>query len=155
MVAPQMSVIRRRLVSDDISSARGGGAMTGYWVEGASGCPIGGPFDLWRVHFFRENGVPPEDTVSMYPGLDGAVVEELAAATVPTDAPLDDVLAAFADCGPADQLEMAYAYFSEWRKRAPFMPEWAQDMPLRPARTSPEPFEQQVEGSSIRGEPSA
>ena len=116
--------------------------MAGYWIDSARGCPIGGPFDLWRARYFRENGVPPEDSVRMYPGLGRPVVEAVAVATVSTDATLDDVLIAFEDRGPADELEMAYAYFCEWRKHSPFMPEWAQDIPLRSPRAAPESLEE-------------
>lgn len=124
--------------------------MARYWVDGKGGCPIGGPFDLWRSNYYRENGEPPEDTTKMYPGLDAATIKEVAVAAVATDVTLDDVLNALGDRGPAEQLEMAYAYFREWRKRAPFMPDSWQDAPLRPARTSPEPLEESLENWEAR-----
>lgn len=120
--------------------------MPKYWVDDASGCQIGGPFDLWRQEYFRLNGEPPEDTAKMYPGLAAATVSEVAIATVTDEATLDDVLTAFGDRGPWKQLTMAHAYFSEWRKRVPFMPESMQDIPLLPPRTSAMPLEEAARG---------
>ncbi|WP_072313389.1 hypothetical protein [Agrococcus sp. Marseille-P2731] len=118
--------------------------MAQYWVDDVSGCPIGGPFDPWRPNYFRANGEPPEDTSKMYPGLSASTVSEVAIATVNDEDTLDDVLSDFGKRGPVEQLVMAHAYFSEWRKRAPFMPDSMQGIPLRPARTSAEPLEESV-----------
>jgi len=118
---------------------------SGYWIDGPQGCPIGGPFDLWRPNYFHTNGEPPEDTARMYPSLDPQTVKEVAVATVTNDASLDDVRATFGDRGPEVELIVAHRYFSQWRKRVPFMPDSMQDIPLRPARTSPEPLEEFLE----------
>lgn len=113
-----------------------------YWVDGPGGCPIGGPFDLWRQNYFFANGEPPEDTAKMYPALSAETVADVATATVTDGATLDEVLRRFGDRGPHEELTMAHNYFEQWRKRAPFMPDSMQDMPLRPARTSPEPLDE-------------
>lgn len=107
------------------------------WVDGPHGCPIGGPFDLWRKNYFVEKGVPPADSVKMWPGLVFETVSAIAAATVNENATLAEILARFSGTGPNDELEMAHDYFSQWRRRAPFMPESMQDLPLLPARTEP------------------
>ena len=39
----------------------GESGSSGYWIDGPQGCPIGGPFDLWRPNYFHANGEPPED----------------------------------------------------------------------------------------------
>lgn len=84
--------------------------MSKYWVEHEKhGCPIGGPFDLWRQNYFMANGQPPEDTTRLR--------------------------------GPSGQLAMAHAYFMEWRKSAPFMPDSMQDIPRRWRGTEPEPLD--------------
>jgi hypothetical protein len=111
----------------------------------ASGVPVGGPFDLWRPNYFHANGEPPDDTAKMYPSLSAQTVTDLAVATVRGGATLDDVLSAFADRGPRLELTVAHRYFSQWRRRAPFMPDSMQDLPQRPARTSPEPLEEFLE----------
>ncbi len=118
---------------------------SGYWIDGPRGCPIGGPFDLWRPNYFSTNGEPPEDTAKLYPSLDPQSVKDVAVATVDDGATLDDVLAIFADRGPEVEWTVAHRYFSQWRKRVPFMPDFMQDIPLRPARTSPEPVEEFLE----------
>jgi hypothetical protein len=118
---------------------------SGYWIDGPQGCPIGGPFDLWRPNYFHANGEPPEDTAKMYPSLDAQTVADVAVATVMHEDTLDEVLTAFADRGPQVELTVAHQYFSQWRKRVPFMPDSMQDLPLRPARTSPEPLEEFLE----------
>lgn len=112
--------------------------MPAYWVDGPAGCPIGGPFDLWRKNYFLANGEPPEDTGKMYPALGAGTVSEIAIATVPTAATLEEISSTFADRGSPEQVAMAYAYFREWRKRAPAMPEGGQDLPLRTPKTRPE-----------------
>lgn len=81
----------------------------------------------------------------MYPSLSASTVTGVAVATVRHVATLDDVLTEFADHGPQVELTVAHRYFSEWRKRAPFVPDSMQDIPLRPARTSPEPLEEFLE----------
>lgn len=78
----------------------------------------------------------------MYPALTHETLAELAVETVVNDASLDAVLRLLGDRCPSAQVFKAHAYFSEWRKRAPFMPESWQDVPLRPARTSAEPLEE-------------
>ena len=113
--------------------------MTRYWVDGPAGCPIAGPFDLWRRGYFNEHGEPPEDTALMYPGLDHATVNALAV-TAAQGTAVTDVLAQFP--GPPEQLTMAHAYFSEWRKPAPFLPDEMHGVPLRPERSTPEPIEE-------------
>lgn len=118
---------------------------SGYWIDGPQGCPIGGPFDLWRPNYFHENGKPPEDTAKMYPSLSAATVTDVAVATINDGAALEEILEAFADCGPEVELTVAHNYFSQWRRRVPFMPDEMQDMPLRPARTSPEPLDEFLE----------
>lgn len=115
--------------------------MRNYWVEHETqGCPIGGPFDLWRQNHFMANDAPPEDTAKLYPGLSAETVTAVAVATVNDHATLGEVLAAFGDTGPSDQLTMAHAYFREWRKSAPFLPESMQDIPRRWSGTTPEPL---------------
>ena len=109
-----------------------------YWINGPQGCPIGGPFDLWRQNYFFENGRPPADTAKMYPALSAETVADVATATVT----LEDVLGMFGSRGPREQLTAAYEYFVQWRKRVPFMPDSMQDPPLRPARTTPEPLDE-------------
>ena len=121
------------------------GSGSEYWVDGPGGCPIGGPFDLWRQNYFLANGEPPEDTEKMYPALSAETVADLATATVTDGATLDEVLRRFGDRGPYEQLTMAHNYFEQWRKRVPFMPDSMQDMPLRPVRTSPEPLDEFLE----------
>lgn len=123
----------------------GESGSSGYWIDGPQGCPIGGPFDLWRPNYFHANGEPPEDTAKLYPSLDRQTVKDVAVATVDDGATLSDVLATFADRGPEVELTVAHSYFSQWRKRVPFTPDSMQDMPLRPARTSPEPLEEFLE----------
>ena len=115
--------------------------MSKYWVEHEKyGCPIGGPFDLWRQNYFMANGQPPEDTARLYPDLSSETVTAVAVATVSGGATLDDLLITFGDRGPSDQLAMAHAYFMEWRKSAPFMPDSMQDIPRRWRGTEPEPL---------------
>ena len=106
------------------------------------GCPIGGPFDLWRQNYFFAHGEPPEDTVKMYPVLSAEPVADVATATVTDGATLDEILRTFGDRAPHVQLMMAHNYFEQWRKRVPFMPDSLQDMALQPARTSPEPLDE-------------
>ena len=113
--------------------------MSKYW---GNDCPIGGPFDLWRKNYFLENGTPPDDTAKLYPELSVDTVAGIATAAVTDSATLAEVLEKYNNNGPEEQLTMAYTYFSEWRKRCPFMPDSMQDLPLRPARTSPEPFDE-------------
>lgn len=113
--------------------------MCEYWV---GDCPIAGPFDLWRKNYFLQNGVPPEDTAEMYPSLKSETVISVARAAVIENASLNEVLLKHEDCNSKEQVMKAYAYFCEWRKHAPFMPDSWQDAPLRPARTSPEPLEE-------------
>lgn len=72
-------------------------------------------------------------------------MKALAVAAVTHGAELPDVLAAFGVHGPEAELTAAHRYFSQWRKRVPFMPDSMQDMPLRPARTSPEPLDEFLE----------
>lgn len=115
---------------------------SGYWIDGPQGCPIGGPFDLWRANYFHANGEPPEDTAKMYPLLSPQTVADVAVSTAANGATLGEVLIAFGDRGPEVELTVAHRYFSQWRKRVPFMPDSMQDLPLRPARTSPEPLKQ-------------
>ncbi|MFL6091098.1 MAG: hypothetical protein ACJ71Z_13270 [Aeromicrobium sp.] len=122
-----------------------------YWVAGPGGCPIGGPFDLWRKNYFIANGEPPEDTVKMYPALSQRTVTGIAEATFTWEATLEDVLQRFTTDGPHDQLTMAYSYFHEWRKRAPFLPDSMQDIALRPARTEPEPLDGFMEDWRLDG----
>lgn len=114
----------------------------GYWIDGPAGCPIGGPFDLWRQNYFFANGEPPEDTAQLYPSLSKQTVTDVAAATVTNGASLDEVLATFGDKGFTVELTLAHRYFSEWLRSAPFLPDSMQDLPRRPARTSPEPLEE-------------
>lgn len=109
-----------------------------YWVEGRSGCPIGGPFDLWRQNYFLAHGEPPEDTANMYPGLTTETVKAVAIATVSKSASLDEVLTDFGDEGPDEQLAMAHTYFMEWRKNVPFMPDNMQHIRRRNVGTEPE-----------------
>lgn len=78
----------------------------------------------------------------MYPALSSETVAEIASATVLNNASLHDVLAIFHDRGPELELSLAHNYFSQWRKAAPFMPESMQNVPLRPARESPEPWDE-------------
>jgi len=118
---------------------------SGYWIDGPQGCPIGGPFDLWRPNYFHANGEPPDDTAKMYPSLSAQTVTDVAVAAVTHGATLDEVLTAFVDRGPQVELTVAHRYFSQWRRRAPFMPDSMQDLPQRPARTSPEPLEEFLE----------
>ncbi|MCL2152139.1 MAG: hypothetical protein FWH57_04140 [Oscillospiraceae bacterium] len=113
--------------------------MSKYW---SGKCPIGDPFDLWRKNYFLANGKLPEDTEKMYPELSPEIVADIASIAVSGDSTLDEVLRKFGDCEAKEQLTMAFAYFNEWRKRAPFLPDSWQDIPLRPARTSPEPLEE-------------
>jgi hypothetical protein len=113
--------------------------MSKYWV--GDDCQIGGPFDLWRKNYFFANGRPPDDMVKMYPALNAETVADIAK-TSTVGATLEDVLHKFERHEPVDQLTMAYEYFSEWRKHAPFMPDFFQDVPLRPIGTSPEPLEE-------------
>lgn len=116
--------------------------MSKYWVEHAKyGCPIGGPFDLWRQKHFMANGEPPEDTAKLYPDLSSETVTAVAVATINDGATLDHLLIIFGDRGPSDHLTMAHTYFSEWRKSAPFMPDSLQDIPRRWEGTAPEPLE--------------
>lgn len=116
--------------------------MSKYWVEHEThGCPIGGPFDLWRQNYFMANSEPPEDTAKLYPGLRPETVTAVAVAIVNDGAMLHDLLARFGDQGPVEQLTMAHTYFSEWRKSAPFMPDSMQDIPRRWTGTEPEPLE--------------
>lgn len=116
--------------------------MSKYWVEPAKyGCPIGGPFDLWRQNYFMANGEPPEDTAKLYPDLSSETVTAVAVATINDGATLDHLLITFGDRGPSYQLTMAHTYFSEWRKSAPFMPDSMQDIPRRWEGTAPEPLE--------------
>ena len=116
--------------------------MSKYWVEHAKyGCPIGGPFDLWRQNYFMANREPPEDTAKLYPGLSSETVTAVAVATINDGATLDHLLITFGDRGPSDQLTMAHTYFSDWRKSAPFMPDSMQDIPRRWEGTAPEPLE--------------
>ena len=116
--------------------------MSKYWVEHETyGCPIGGPFDLWRQNYFMADGGPPEDTAKLYPDLRPETVTAVAVATVNDGATLDDLLARFGGQGPLEQLTMAHSYFSEWRKSAPFMPDSMQDTPRRWTGTEPEPLE--------------
>lgn len=116
--------------------------MSTYWPDGLPhGCPIGGPFDLWRQNYFMANGEPPEDTVKLYPDLGAETVTAVAVATVNDGATLDDLLDRFGDRGPVEQLTTAHAYFSQWRKSAPFMPDSMQDIPRRWTGTEPEPFD--------------
>jgi hypothetical protein len=110
-----------------------------YWV---GDCPIGGPFDLWRKNYFIANGSPPDDTGKMYPALSTKSITTIAIATVLENATFDDVINKNVDIESEEQAKKAYAYFSEWRKHAPFLPDSMQDLPLRPARTSPEPIEE-------------
>jgi hypothetical protein len=113
-----------------------------YWVEHAKyGCPIGGPFDLWRQNYFMANGEPPEDTAKLYPDLSSETVTAVAVATINDGATLDHLLITFGDRGPSYQLTMAHTYFSERRKSAPFMPDSMQDIPRRWEGTAPEPLE--------------
>lgn len=77
--------------------------------------------DLWRPNYSRENGEPSEDTREECPGCSPTTIREVAIATVMDGATLADVLNALGDRGPTHQLEMAHAYFSEWRERAPFL----------------------------------
>jgi len=119
----------------------GAPGSTDYWIDGPQGCPIGGPFDLWRPNYFHAKGAPPDDTAKMYPSLSAQTVTDVAVATVMHGSTLDEVLTAFADHGPQVELTVAHQYFSQWRKRVPFMPDSMQDIPLRPPRTSPEPLE--------------
>jgi hypothetical protein len=121
------------------------GSESEYWVDGPGGCPVGGPFDLWRQNYFFANGEPPEDTATMYPALSAETVADVATATVTNGAALDEVFRRFGDRGSHEQLAMAHNYFEQWRKRVPFMPDSMQDMPLRPARTSPEPLDEFLE----------
>ena len=117
--------------------------MSKYWVEHAKyGCPIGGPFDLWRQNYFMANGEPPEDTAKLYPDLSSETVTAVAVATINAGATLDHLLITFGDRGPSDQLTTAHTYFSEWRKSAPFMPDSMQDIPRRWEGTAPEPVEE-------------
>lgn len=125
--------------------ANGEPGSSGYWIDGPQGCPIGGPFDLWRPNYFHANGEPPEDTAKMYPSLAPETVKAVAVATVTHGAELSDVLAALGPHGPEIELTVAHRYFSQWRKRVPFMPDSMQDIPLRPARTSPEPLDEFLE----------
>lgn len=116
--------------------------MSKYWVEHTKyGCPIGGPFDLWRQNYFMANGEPPEDTAKLYPDLSSETVTAVAVATINDGATLDHLLITFGDRGPSYQLTMAHTYFSEWRKSAPFMPDSMQDIPRRWEGTAPEPLE--------------
>lgn len=116
--------------------------MSKYWVEHVKyGCPIGGPFDLWRQNYFMANGEPPGDTAKLCPGLSSETVTAVAVATINATATLDHLLITFGDRGPSDQLTMAHTYFSEWRKSAPFMPDSMQDIPRRWEATAPEPLE--------------
>ena len=116
--------------------------MSKYWVEHAKyGCPIGGPFDLWRQNYFMANGEPPEDTAKLYPDLSSETVTAVAVATINDGATLDHLLITFGDRGPSDKLTMAHTYFSECRKSAPFMPDSMQDIPRRWEGTAPEPLE--------------
>ncbi len=78
----------------------------------------------------------------MYPSLSPQTVTDVAVATAANGATLDEVLIAFGDRGPEAELVVAHRYFSQWRKRVPFMPDSMQELPLMPARTSPEPLEQ-------------
>lgn len=116
--------------------------MTAYWIDGPAGCPVAAPFDLWRKNYFVANGTPPDDTQKMYPALTATTVTDVAVATVRDGATLDDVLRTFAGQGPDEQLSAAHRYFSRWIEHAPFMPDSWQDVPLRPARTSPEPLDE-------------
>ncbi|GAA3539259.1 hypothetical protein GCM10022263_28460 [Nocardioides daeguensis] len=118
---------------------------SGYWIDEPMGCPIGGPFDLWRPNYFHANGELPDDTARMYPSLGPETVKAVAVATVTHGAELSDVLTAFGDHGPEVELTVAHRYFSQWRKRVVFMPDSMQDIPLRPARTSPEPLDEFLE----------
>ena len=80
--------------------------MSKYWVEHETyGCPIGGPFDLWRQNYFMANSEPPEDTAKLYPGLRPETVTAVAVATVNDGATLDDLLARFGDQGPLEQFD--------------------------------------------------
>ena len=55
--------------------------MSKYWVEHETyGCPIGGPFDLWRQNYFMAKSEPPEDTAKLYPGLRPETVTAVAVA---------------------------------------------------------------------------
>ena len=119
--------------------------MSKYWVDGRGGCPIGGPFDLWRQNYFVANGEPPEDTAKMYPDLSAETLAAVAVAAVNDGATLDEVLTTFGDHGPHEQLTMAHTYFSEWRRSAPFMPDSVQDIPRRWSGTEPEPLEDFLE----------
>ena len=113
--------------------------MSKYWV---GDCPIGGPFDLWRKNYFLANSIPPDDTVKMYPALSAETFAGISTAAVTDNVSFDEVLRKYGDCESEEQVAMAYAYFRRWCKRALFLPDSLQDLPLRPARTSPEPFEE-------------
>lgn len=121
------------------------GSGSGYWVDGPGGCPIGGPFELWRQNYFFANGEPPEDLATMYPALSAETVAGVATATVTDGATLEEVLRRFGDRSRHEQLTMAHNYFKEWRKRFPFMQDSMQALPLRPARTSREPLDEFLE----------
>lgn len=118
---------------------------TGYWVDGPYGCPIGGPFDVWRRQHFLEEGSLPDDTTKMYPALSTETVHGIAVAAVHDNQNVDEVRERFANSGPVDQISMAHRYFAEWGKKAPFTPDSWQDIPQRPARTTPEPLEEFLE----------
>ncbi|MFM9379174.1 hypothetical protein [Gordonia sp. VNK21] len=107
------------------------------YVDGPHGCPVGGPFDLWRKNYFIENGNPPSDSVKMWPGLTFETISAIATATFHENATRTEIVARFEGGGPADELKMAHAYFCQWRRRAPFMPDELQDLPPRPAMTRP------------------
>lgn len=117
-------------------------AHSRYWIDGEDSCPIGGPFDLWRRNYFREYGKPPEDTAKMYPSLSPETVDMLATLTVNQGRSLAQILDGFAKQGPELELTLAHNYFSQWRRKSPFMPESMQGLALRPARTTPESFEE-------------
>ena len=122
--------------------------MSKYWV---GECPIGGPFDLWRKDYFLANDIPPDDTVKMYPALCAETVASIATATVTENATLSEIISRYGNCESEEQLTMAYEYFSEWHKRCPFLPDSMQDLPLRSARTSPEPLDEFLDDWFSRG----
>ena len=125
-------------VEDAINSFGGELDNNKYWV---GDCPIGGPFDLWRKDYFLANGKPPDDTGKMYPALSDKTISAVATAAVIDNATLDDIISN-GDFESEEQVKKAYAYFVEWRKHAPFLSDDFQDLPLRPARTSPESLEE-------------
>ena len=117
-----------------------------YWVDGKSGCPVGGPFDLWRMYYFQDYGIVPADTEKMYPDLSRNEINEIA--TLATSKPQSDPtkLVERFPSAPIAQVQMAFEYFSQWNRDAPFMPDSMQGIKKLPKHTRPLTPEEVMEG---------